>query len=216
MSCCDCTFLSFASWSRYCAARSNCERRRRLLHALGEPRRHHVALPLQEQHRVLEVARVVLLADEADARRRAALDLVLHARAAAVLEVAVLALAQLKELVQLIQRLAHGARVRIGAEQLAFRRARPAVERQARETMLRLEQDVRIALVVAQHHVEARPVLLDEVVLEHQRFDFGARDRDFDAGDGAHHRDGLARRGRGCLGSSSSRAASSRGLCRRR
>ena len=58
--------------------------------------------------------------------------------------------------------------------------------------MLRLEQDVRIALVVAQHHVEARPVLLDEVVLEHQRFDFGARDRDFDARDGAHHRDGLA------------------------
>ena len=58
--------------------------------------------------------------------------------------------------------------------------------------MLRLEQDVRIALVVAQHHVEARPVLLDEVVLEHQRFDFRARDRDFDTGNGAHHRDGLA------------------------
>ncbi len=93
------------------------QRRGRLLHALREPRRHDVALALEKQHGVLEVARVVLLADEADARRRAALDLMLHARAAAVLEVAVLALAQLKQLVQLIQRLAHGARVRIRAEQ---------------------------------------------------------------------------------------------------
>ncbi len=52
--------------------------------------------------------------------------------------------------------------------------------------------DVRIALVVAQHHVESRAVLLDQVVLEHQRFDFGARDRDLDARDRAHHRVGLA------------------------
>jgi hypothetical protein len=31
-------------------------------------------------------------------------------------------------------------------------------------------------------------MLFDEVVLEHQRFDLGARDRDFDPRDRAHHR----------------------------
>ena len=173
-------------------------------------------LPLQEQHGVLEVARVVLLRDEPDARRRAALDLMLQARAAAVLEVAVLALAQLEQLLQLVQRLAHRARVRIRPEQLRLARARAAVERQPRELMARVELDVRIALVVAQHDVEARPVLLDQVVLEHQRFDFGARDRDLDARDRAHHRDRSCRRARGCPGNSSRRAGAGRAPCRRR
>jgi hypothetical protein len=39
------------------------------------------------------------------------------------------------------------------------------------------------ALVIAQHHVEARLVRLDEVVLEQQRLGLGVRDRDFDGGD---------------------------------
>ena len=165
------------------------QRLRRLLHALCEPRGDDVALAFEKQHGVLEIPRVVLLADQTDAGRRAALDLMLHAGPAAVLEIAVLALAQLKQLVELIQRLAHRACVRIWAEQPPLRRPRPAIERQAREAMLRLEQDVRIALIVAQHDVEAWPMLLDEVVLEHQRFDFGTRDRNLEPRNRPHHRD---------------------------
>ncbi len=167
------------------------ELRGRLLHALAEPLGHDVAAALEEQDRVLEVARVVLLRDQADARRGAALDLVLQARPAPILEVTVLAAPELEELLELAQRLAHRARVRVRAEQLRFARARTAVEREPRKGVIRGQLDVRIALVVAQHDVEPRPMLLDQVVLEHQRFGLGARDRDLDARDRAHHRDGL-------------------------
>ena len=74
------------------------ELRRRLLHPLAEPFGDDVAAPLEEQHRVLEVARVVLLRDQPNTRRAAALDLVLEARPAPVLEVAVLAAPELEQL----------------------------------------------------------------------------------------------------------------------
>ena len=189
--CCDCTFLSFASWSRYCAARSNSSCVAACSIRSARRAGDDVAATLQEQHGVLEIPRVVFRADEPDAGSAAPLDLVLEAWPTTILEEAVLALAQLEQFLELIQRFAHGSRVRIRAEQLRFGRARPAVESEPREPMLRVEPDVGIALVVAQHHVEAWPMLLDEVVLEHQRFDFRARDGDLDSGDAADHRDGF-------------------------
>ena len=51
------------------------------------------------------------------------------------------------------------------------------------ETRGPTQPDVRKALVVAQHDVEARLVRLDEVELEQQRLGLGVRDRDFDVGD---------------------------------
>ena len=54
-------------------------------------------------------------------------------------------------------------------------------------------KDVGIALVIPQQHVEARLVLLDEVVLEHQRLGFGVGDRDFDPRHRRHHQLGLRR-----------------------
>ena len=54
--------------------------------------------------------------------------------------------------------------------------------------MLHVQVDVREALVVAQHHVEARLVSLDEVVLEQQRLGVGVGDGDFDGADLRHQR----------------------------
>ena len=80
---------SAASWSRSCAARSNCEAAAGLLHALLQLRLHLVAAALEHLDRRGDVLGVVLAADQPDARRRAASDLVLQARAAAVGEEAV-------------------------------------------------------------------------------------------------------------------------------
>ncbi len=55
------------------------------------------------------------------------------------------------------------------------------------------EQQVRIALVVAQQDVVARPEALDQRVFEQQRLGFRVRDRDLDAGDLRDQRAGLGR-----------------------
>ena len=44
-----------------------------------------------------------------------------------------------------------------------------------------LEMQVRKAFVVAQHHVEARPVFFDQIEFQQQRFGVGIRDRDLHA-----------------------------------
>jgi hypothetical protein len=49
------------------------------------------------------------------------------------------------------------------------------------------DEDVAVALVVAEDDVVARLQRLDEVVLEQQRLGLGARDRGFGPGDLRHH-----------------------------
>ncbi len=159
-----------------------------LLHALLQLRLHLVAAALEHLDRGGHVLRVRLAADQPDARRRAAPDLVLQARAAAVGEEAVRAVTDAKQLLQLVERLAHRAGVRKRPEIASRRAARAAVELQPRELVLHVQVDVGEALVVAQHDVEARLVRLDEVVLEQQRLGFGVGDRDLDGTDLRHQR----------------------------
>ena len=137
-----------------------------LLHGPGELLVDFLAPALEHLDRGGDIARVLLLRDQPDAGRRATLDLVLQARTAAILEERVLAVAQLEELLQLQQRFARRTCARVRAEQAAGAHAWSPVEREPREGGLGRDVDVRKALVITQHHVEARLVLLDEVVLE--------------------------------------------------
>src|SRR5690606_94703 len=104
-----------------------------------EARRHRVGPSLEEQHRVLDVARVLLLRDQPDARRAAAMNLILQARPRAVGEIRVVALAEPKELLQLVQRGPDRAGARIGPVELAAFRARAAVEREPRIVLARID-----------------------------------------------------------------------------
>ena len=108
-------------------------------------------------------------------------------------EVGILAVAQLEELLQVLKRVAHGSRVRIRAEELARHAPRAAVVGEAREFLGAVQVEIGKALVVAQQDVVARPVLLDEVVLEDQRLGVGVDDRDLAAAHLAHHRRDLRR-----------------------
>ena len=60
-----------------------------------------------------------------------------------------------------------------------------AREHHARVLVLDRDRDVRERLVVAQAHVERRPVALDEVLLEVERLDLGAGDDHLDVRDPA-------------------------------
>src|SRR5262249_25956690 len=88
------------------------ELRGRLLHTRLQLRVHFVAAPLEHLDRRGDVLGVGLGADPAGARGRAAPDLVLQTRTAAVGEEAVAAVADAEQLLQLRERVAHRTRIR--------------------------------------------------------------------------------------------------------
>ena len=145
-----------------------------------------VDVAVEEAHRVLDIARVVLGAHQADARARAATDLVQQARPRAVGEHGVFAGAQLEHLLDQPDRLFHrpGAGVRPEVAVLAIDAA--AVVGDARH-LVRHELEVRIALVVAEQDVEARREGLDQVVLEQQRLGLAAHHGRFEPRDAPDH-----------------------------
>ena len=126
-------------------------------------------LPAEEVLRIGDQFGIGGLVDPADARRRAALDLVEQARPVAPLEEAVGAGAEQEQLLQRVQRVVDAARTGERAVIIADRTPGPAMLLDARKVMVVAQQDEGKALVVAQQDVEGRAVALDQLGLEQQR-----------------------------------------------
>ena len=119
--------------------------------------------------------------DVADAGRPAALDVVVEARRArAAPRLGALAGAEQEDLAEQVERPAHALGARVRAEVGALAPVALAREVDAREVLVQADRDVRVGLVVAQPDVEARPVLLDEVLLGEQRLGLGVDDQRLD------------------------------------
>ena len=126
------------------------------------------------------------LRDVADAGRPAALDVVVEARRArAAAGLGALAGAEQEDLAEQVERAAHALGARVGPEVGALAPVALAREVDAREVLVEADRDVRVGLVVAQPDVEARPVLLDEVLLREQRLGLGVDDERLDVVDAA-------------------------------
>ena len=151
------------------------ERSRRCFHLCLQLDQHFIRLAAQEQRRAFDVVAVFVFTDEADAGRRAALDLIEHARPGTVGE-------QHEHLLQRRDAIADRARAGERPEIPVTAIKRAAMEAQLRKRIAR-DADVRIALVVAEQDVVARLVRLDEIVLEQQRLAFRAGDRGFHSRD---------------------------------
>ncbi len=91
-----------------------------------------------------------------------------------------LARPELEDAVEHVERLAHLLRVGVRAEVDGAAPVALAREHDARVLVGDRDCDVRERLVVAETHVERRPVALDEVLLEVQRLRLGRRDDDLD------------------------------------
>ena len=91
-----------------------------------------------------------------------------------------LARPELEDAVEHVERLAHLLRVGVRAEVDGAAPVALAREHHPRVLVGHGDRDVRERLVVAQPHVERRPVALDEVLLEVQRLGLGRRDDDLD------------------------------------
>ena len=155
-----------------------------VLHLTRQLGLHLRRLALQEALGVGDRHRVIFRADLADAGRAAPFDLMQQARPGARVKGAVGAVAQQEHLLQLVQSPVHSTRAGEGAEIGALGRFRATVLADHREGMLRRDQDVGEAFVVAQQHVVARFQLLDEVLLQQQRLCLRPRCQE-------HHRRGF-------------------------
>ena len=154
---------------------------------------HVLVFAVQKIDGCLHISRVLLPGYQVDAGSRAAFNLVLEARARSIPEIAVAALANEEQFLQLVQRLANGTCTRVRAEITALALARTAVKLQARKLVFGRYVNVRVTLIIPQNDIEPGLVLLDQVVLEDQRLGFGIRDRDLDVRDQPHHCGSLCR-----------------------
>jgi hypothetical protein len=159
------------------------ERLAGLLHALLQPLHELAVAPEQEQPHVGDLIRICVAIDVVHARPGAAIDLVLQARSRAVAEHEVRARAQLEVPIDDAQRLPSRSRRVIRAEVPRAVVTHVAHELEPGPRRLGIELEHEIVGVVAQLHVEARAVLLDEVVLEQQRFLHVAHDDRLDVAD---------------------------------
>ena len=153
-------------------------------HAAVEAVEHLLRLPLEEQARVPDRLRVLrLAADLGDARRDAALDVVLQAGAAALPRDDLVARTDAEQAVREGHRPPgeRGREERAGVV-VAVAGHLPRHEH-AGEALGRRELQVRVVLVVPQEDVEPRRALLDQVVLEGEGLDERVRDDDLQAGD---------------------------------
>ena len=146
----------------------------RLPHLLLELAQDRPRLAGQELDHAVDHAPVVVLRHVPDAGRQAALDMVVEARNPRVAPgLRPLARPVREDAVEDIERLPHLLRVRVRAEVDDSAPVPLAREHDPRVLVLDGHCDVRERLVVAQAHVEGRPVSLDEVLLQVQRLDLG-------------------------------------------
>ena len=170
---------------------------RRLLEALRLGGRLHLRLELPQDRLRLAAEElddsvddpaVVLLGHVADARREAALDVEVEARDPGVAaRLRPLARPVREGAVEDVERLAHLLRVGVRAEVDDAAPVPLAREHDPRELVLDGDGDVRVRLVVAQPHVERRPVAADQVLLQVERLRLGRGDDDLDPLDPLDH-----------------------------
>ena len=131
---------------------------------------------------------VLLLRDRRDAGRRAPLDVEVEARDPRVAaRLRPFTRPELEHTVEHVERLAHLLRIRVRAEVDRAATMPLAREHDPRILVGHGDGDVRKRLVVAQAHVERRPVALDEVLLEMQRLRLGRGDDHLDPADPPDH-----------------------------
>ena len=127
----------------------------RFFHICGQLFMQADHLAAQEVCRLIGQRLIVFLRNQVDAGRGAALDLVQHAGAGALLEHGVLAGAQEEGFLQRVQRAGNRACAGERAEIVALMLFRAAIFQDLRGRVVAPDEDVRKALIVAQKDVEA-------------------------------------------------------------
>ncbi len=139
-------------------------------HALPNRANDVAAAALEKLDDLVDHDPVVFSRLRQDARRLAPLDVVVQARPLRHLPRHVVATrAHGEELLDDVERAAHGADIGIGSEVARSIRLEAPGDDDPRKRLLNGHLDVRVGLIVPQRDVEPRPVFLDQVGFENQR-----------------------------------------------
>ena len=166
------------------------ERRRRLTHLVLEPGDDLVGVPVEELAELADQRAVARLVDLPDTRRAALLDVEQQTRpteALVLVELARAARTDREAAQEQVERLADRVGVCVRAEVAGALALASPHDHGPRVLLVEGHGEERVALVVAQPHVEPRSVLLDEAVLEHERLDLVADLDPLDRHRGRHH-----------------------------
>ena len=167
---------------------------RRLLHALAQPDPYVHGLPFEEHDHVVDHPLVVRRALQGDARRAAALDVVVETRPVRGLARQIpVAGAHREDAADDLQGLPQRGHVGVRPEVTGTGNRDPTGDEHARERLGQRHRDAGVALVVGEPDVEARLMLLDEVVLEEEGLGLGRNDDRLEVGDLAHQGRALGR-----------------------
>ncbi len=161
-----------------------------ILHPRIEPLQHRVVLAVEEREQLADELVVLRVVDRVDARRRALLDVGVEARPAEAMvpiELRLRARPDRERPQQEVERLPDRVRMRVRTEVAHALALGAAQHHRPGPLLVESDREVRVRLVVLQPDVEARPVLLDEVVLEEERLDLVAGDDPLDPLGGQHH-----------------------------
>ncbi len=152
-----------------------------------------LGVAVEKLHQLLHEPAVLLGPDRGDARARAPLDVVQQAGSPEELvapELGVRARPDRERPQQQVERLPDRVRVRVGAEIAGVLPLRASHDRGLGPLVADGDREVRVALVVNEADVEARPVGLYQVVLEHDGLDVAGDDDPLDRCGPFHHLSG--------------------------
>ncbi len=147
--------------------------------------------PFQKQHHLVDKAGIEVRIHLKAAGPVAGIHLVVQAGPRALVEFAVLALAQLEGLVDDLECFPRGLGRCVRAEIAGPVLQNLAADGQVGKRVADVETQDRIAFVILEDHVVARTMALDQVGFEQQRLLFGSGDDGFEIGNAGHQRAGL-------------------------
>ena len=162
---------------------------RRGLHLLLQLRHHLLVVPIQEGECPVDLLAVLLLGDGALAHAPALLHMEIEAGPLLpkILREPAIACPQRKKLLHQVNGLMFGAGIGEGTEILSAILFHPSGKEHPRISLSHRHFDIGIGLVVPEHGIVLRVVLLDQIVLQYQRLELGITDNEFEAGDPLHH-----------------------------
>ncbi len=160
------------------------ERARRGLHLLFDVLHHLIRSALEKQHHLIDHRSVLHLTLRENARRLAAMDVIIETRSLGHLaRHVVVARAHCEDSLHDIERAPHRSDVGVRSEVSSAVIQKSARDINTRKRFLNCDLDVRIRLIVAKRDVEPRLVLLDEIRLEYQRMRLAGHHDRLDVGD---------------------------------
>src|SRR5690606_27417491 len=136
------------------------------IHFISELAEQLIAIACEKKPGVMQIRLVIFCRNKIDTRRRAAFDLILQARARAIIENAVFTLANAKSFLKEIQTFFYSADIWKWAKVIAPLFLRAAMKRNARIIFAAGNKNIGVGFIVPQQNIVRRAIGFNQVLLK--------------------------------------------------